>query len=83
MNRLRDFELPVHSRVKTMIRMFSEISIEDIPIVGGKNASLGEMYRELTPRGVRLANGFAVTAEGYWRFLKESGLDRRIRQILD
>ena len=48
------------------IRWFEEIKIEDIPIVGGKNASLGEMYRELTSQGVKIPNGFAVTAEVYW-----------------
>ncbi len=45
------------------IRWFDELSIDDVAIVGGKNASLGEMYRELTPRGIRVPNGFAVTAE--------------------
>ena len=54
------------------IRWFDEISIDDVPLVGGKNASLGEMYRELTPHGVRIPNGFAVTAEAY-RYLVKSG----------
>ncbi len=65
------------------IRWFNEIGIEDIPLVGGKNASLGEMYRELASRGVKVPNGFAVTAEAYRAFLRETGLDRRIKQILD
>lgn len=47
------------------VRFFSEIGIEDVPLVGGKNASLGEMYQALTPRGIRVPNGFAVTAEAY------------------
>ncbi len=47
------------------IRWFNELSIEDVPLVGGKNASLGEMYRELTPQGILIPNGFAVTAEAY------------------
>lgn len=64
------------------IRRFRDIRIEDIPLVGGKNASLGEMIRELTPQGVRVPNGFAVTAEGYRHFLRARGLDARIRQIL-
>lgn len=54
------------------IRWFDEISIDDVPLVGGKNASLGEMYRELTPHGVKIPNGFAVTAEAY-RYLVKSG----------
>jgi pyruvate,water dikinase len=47
------------------IRWFSQIGYEDVPLVGGKNASLGEMYRELMPLGVRQANGFAVTADAF------------------
>ena len=60
------------------IRSFDEISIDDISLVGGKNASLGEMIRELRPQGVRLADGFAITAEAYREFLREAGLDQRI-----
>ncbi len=54
------------------IRWFEELSIDDVPIVGGKNASLGEMYRELTPQGIRVPNGFAVTAEAYREVLTQS-----------
>ncbi len=64
------------------IRWFQEIGIGDVGLVGGKNASLGEMYRELTSKGIRIPNGFAVTAEGYRHFLKESGLDEKIAAIL-
>ena len=64
------------------IRWFEEIGIEDIPLVGGKNASLGEMYRELASKGVKVPNGFAVTAEAYRLFLRETRLDQRIREIL-
>jgi pyruvate,water dikinase len=63
------------------VRFFSQIGIGDVPLVGGKNASLGEMYRELTAKGLSIPNGFAVTAEAYrhaldaagaWPALKES-----------
>jgi len=64
------------------VRWFSEIGIRDVPLVGGKNASLGEMYRELKESGVKVPNGFAVTADGYRYFLKSAGLDRSIAQIL-
>jgi len=47
------------------VRFFSDIGIGDVPLVGGKNASLGEMYRELTAKGLLIPNGFAVTAEAY------------------
>jgi pyruvate,water dikinase len=65
------------------IRWFDETSIADIPLVGGKNASLGEMYRELAARGVRVPNGFAITAQAYWHFLQKTGTDIKVRKILD
>ena len=64
------------------IRWFRELSIADVPIVGGKNASLGEMYRELTPQGIRVPNGFAVTADSYRYFLRVGELRDRIHEIL-
>jgi pyruvate,water dikinase len=64
------------------IRWFREIGIQDVPLVGGKNASLGEMFRELTPKGVRIPDGFAVTADAYRHFLRSVGLDDWIRQVL-
>ncbi|MGV7227984.1 MAG: phosphoenolpyruvate synthase [Nitrospirales bacterium] len=64
------------------IRWFEEISAEDIPFVGGKNASLGEMYQALTPQGVKIPNGFAITAESYRYFLREAKLDSKIHEIL-
>jgi pyruvate,water dikinase len=64
------------------VKWFAEIGIDDIPLVGGKNASLGEMYRELTPKGVKVPNGFAITAEAYRHFLHEAGLDQKIRELL-
>ncbi|TKS62335.1 MAG: phosphoenolpyruvate synthase [Nitrospira sp.] len=65
-----------------LVKWFEELGIEDVPLVGGKNASLGEMYRELAARGVKVPNGFAVTAEAYRLFLKEAKLDTVIRSIL-
>ena len=64
------------------IRWFGEIRAEDIPFVGGKNASLGEMYQALTPQGVNIPNGFAITAEAYRYFLREAKLDSKIHEIL-
>jgi pyruvate,water dikinase len=64
------------------IRWFGDLSIDDVPLVGGKNASLGEMTRELLPMGVRVPEGFAITAEGYRHFLKSAGLEDRIRELL-
>jgi len=65
------------------IRFFDEIGIEDVPLVGGKNASLGEMYRELTPQGIRVPNGFATTAAAYRYVLDEAGLWDELHGLLD
>lgn len=64
------------------VRKFEEVSIDDVHLVGGKNASLGEMCRELAPLGVNVAPGFAITADAYWEFLRERELESRLRQIL-
>ena len=67
---------------KTHILWFEEIGIGDVHLVGGKNASLGEMYRELAEQGVRVPNGFAITAEAYREFLRDARLDAHIQDIL-
>ena len=54
------------------IRWFEELSIDDVSIAGGKNASLGEMYRELTPKGIKVPNGFAITADAYREVLTQN-----------
>lgn len=64
------------------IRRFAELGIDDIPQVGGKNASLGEMYRELSPRGIKVPNGFATTADAYRDYLRHNGLEARIADTL-
>ena len=64
------------------IKRFAQIRIEDIPSVGGKNASLGEMVRELEPRGIRVPEGFAVTADAYRYFITANRLDDEIRREL-
>jgi len=65
------------------IRWFNELTIEDISLVGGKNASLGEMYRELTPQGIQIPNGFAVTAEAYRYVLDQAQGWAALHQALD
>ena len=64
------------------IRWFRDLGIKDVALVGGKNASLGELYRELTPQGIRVPNGFAVTAEAYRHFQDTGRLGDRIGKIL-
>ena len=65
------------------IRWFNEIGLDDVPLVGGKNASLGEMYRNLTAEGVRVPNGFAVTAEAYAYVLEYNNAWRLLHAALD
>lgn len=65
------------------IRWFSELGVNDVALVGGKNASLGEMYRELASQGVRVPNGFAVTAEAYRDTLKQGNGWADLRSALD
>jgi pyruvate,water dikinase len=64
------------------IRWFEEVGIDDIPLVGGKNASLGELVRELASQGIKVPNGFAVTAKAYWDFIASAGLEGKFRGIL-
>jgi len=65
------------------IKFFKEISLPDVPEVGGKNASLGEMYRYLAPKGINLPNGFATTADSYYYFLDQAGIRGKIEDILE
>ncbi len=65
------------------IRFFDEIGIEDIPSVGGKNASLGEMYQKLGSQGVQVPNGFAITAEAYRYMLESSNSWDALHAVLD
>ena len=64
------------------IRWFAELGLDDIPLVGGKNASLGEMHRALSATGVRVPPGFAITADAYREFLHEAQLDQKITAVL-
>jgi pyruvate,water dikinase len=65
------------------IRFFNELQLSDVSIVGGKNASLGEMYRQLTDKGIKVPNGFATTAQGYWHYLEYNGLKDEIASTLE
>lgn len=71
----------VTSQLRFALR-FDEITIDDVPLVGGKNASLGEMVRELGGRGVKVPGGFATTADAFRHFLRSARLDEVIRTTL-
>lgn len=64
------------------ILWFDDIGIEDVPMVGGKNASLGEMYQKLTSKGVAVPHGFAITAYAYRYLLEKAGIEAAIREVL-
>lgn len=65
-----------------LIKKFSHIGITDISYVGGKNASLGEMYNQLLPKGVRIPNGFASTSTAFWNFLKENDIRQALENVI-
>ncbi len=65
------------------IKFFNEVDLSDIPEVGGKNASLGEMYQHLAPKGINLPNGFATTSSSYYYFIEQAGIKDRIQRVLD
>lgn len=67
---------------KKFVLWFNELGIGDVPLVGGKNASLGEMYRELSSKGVKVPNGFAITAYAYRYLLKKENLMKEIKETL-
>ena len=71
--------ITAHTR---FIKWFSEITLDDVPQVGGKNASLGEMYRELTSKGVPVPDGFAIVADAYRYLLREAGLEQSLGKLL-
>jgi pyruvate,water dikinase len=66
----------------TFIQPFQTISMNDLPQVGGKNASLGELIQHLTPHGIMIPGGFATTAEAYWQFVEENKLSPPLSELL-
>src|SRR3989344_4949494 len=63
------------------ILWFNEVGMADVPLVGGKNGSLGEMYTNLTSKGVNVPYGFAITSSFYWKFIKANGFDKSLSEI--
>ncbi|MCD6410649.1 phosphoenolpyruvate synthase [bacterium] len=66
---------------KKFILWFREITHKDVPLVGGKNASLGEMYQTLTKKGINIPNGFALTSYAYFYFLEKAGLKQKLKEL--
>ncbi|MCL4116623.1 UNVERIFIED_CONTAM: hypothetical protein GTU68_028864 [Idotea baltica] len=65
------------------VRFFNELGIDDVGVVGGKNASLGELYQELTRGGLHVPNGFAVTAQAYRHTIDSAGIVDELHTLLD
>lgn len=65
-----------------LVMWLNEVGMEDIELVGGKNASLGEMIKNLSPLGIKVPMGFVVTSKAYWHFVEHNNLKDKIRQTL-
>jgi pyruvate,water dikinase len=74
-------ETDVTTATHACVLDFERIALSDLARVGGKNASLGELFRSLKPKGVGVIDGFATTADAYRRLLQEGGLEKRLRTI--
>jgi pyruvate,water dikinase len=72
---------PKIPKEQALVLWFDQVGIADIPLVGGKNASLGEMLQQLTPMGINIPTGFATTAYAYRYFTLESGLEEKLRSL--
>ena len=66
---------------KKLILWFKDIDSNDVSLVGGKNASLGEMYSKLSKKEINIPNGFATTSQAYWYFLKENNLLPKLKAL--
>ncbi len=71
----------MRNKSKKLILWFGEISIKDVPLVGGKNASLGEMFSQLAKKGINIPDGFALTTNFYWKFMEANGLDKVLKKF--
>lgn len=68
--------------MEKLIRYFKDITLSDLPKVGGKNASLGEMFQNLTDKGIAVPDGFALTSDAYWTFLENNNLKDKLTKTL-
>ncbi|KFI22528.1 phosphoenolpyruvate synthase [Nitrosococcus oceani] len=68
---------------KQYVRWLENLGSHDVPVVGGKNASLGEMIQQLRATGIRVPEGFATTAQAYWEFLESNHLNKKIAHQLE
>ncbi|AFY57095.1 phosphoenolpyruvate synthase [Rivularia sp. PCC 7116] len=83
MNEVANKNTRESSKEQALVLWFDDIGINDIPIVGGKNASLGEMIGQLASRGVNVPTGFATTAYAYRYFIQSAGLEEKLRNLFN
>jgi pyruvate,water dikinase len=74
-------QAPSISKTQAFVLPFTAVGITDIPLVGGKNASLGEMLQQLSPKGINVPDGFATTAHAYRYFIEIAGLEEKLRRL--
>ena len=73
----------IKNKTKKYILWFKDVSSKDVPLVGGKNASLGEMCRVLSKKGVNIPDGFALTSRAYWYYLRFNRIDKQLKEIFN
>ena len=78
---IRTPEDALKNRDTAFVLWFEEVGIDDVPLVGGKNASLGEMIQQLTPKGINIPGGFATTAYAYRYFLDKTGIQPKLQEL--
>jgi pyruvate, water dikinase len=71
----------LNAKQEALVLPLDAVGIADIPLVGGKNASLGEMIQQLVPKGIKIPTGFATTAYAYHYFISSAGLEPKLRQL--
>ena len=76
------FQIKMKNKKQKYIFWFKDISAKDVALVGGKNASLGEMYGALVKKGINIPNGFALNARAYWHLINENKLKKQIEDVL-
>jgi pyruvate,water dikinase len=77
------FSNPIHNVTMKYTLLLNQVGINDIPLVGGKNASLGEMLQNLTNLGVQVPDGFVLTVAAYVEYIKINNLDVEIKRIVN
>lgn len=71
----------LQDKEQAFVLWFEDVGMSDVSLVGGKNASLGEIIQQLTPKGINVPGGLATTAYAYSYFIQQEGLETKLRQL--